>query len=83
MWALGALSLTCSARIAKSRTWIVAPLAYQKGPDTPNFHATLLLCSSVAAHVHWLTMTEAVRPVLTLRPAVLNSSEVISVPPKV
>lgn len=60
---------------------MVAPDAYQNGPDTPNFHATLELCSSVAAHVHCETMTEAVRPVRTLRPAVLNSSDVISVPP--
>ena len=29
----------------------------------------------VAAQVHWETMTEAVRPVLTLRPAVLKNSE--------
>ena len=69
--------------MAKRMTWMVAPEAYQKGPDTPKLHATLLLCSNVAAHVHCDTMTDAVRPVLTARPAVLNSSDVMSVPPYV
>lgn len=36
-------------------TWMVAPLAYQKGPLTPYSHATLELCKMVAAHVHWNT----------------------------
>ena len=44
---------------------------HQKGPLTPYFQATLLDCRSVAAQVHWETMTEAVSPVLTMRPAVL------------
>jgi hypothetical protein len=30
---------------------MVAPAAYQNGPDTPYLYATLELCSSVAAHV--------------------------------
>ena len=34
----------------------------------------------VAAHVHWLTMTAAVRPVLMVRPAVLNCSLLNLVP---
>ena len=32
--------------------WMVAPLAYQKGPLTPYSQATLELCKIVAAHVH-------------------------------
>jgi hypothetical protein len=34
-------------------TWIVAPLAYQKGPLTPYSQATLELCKIVAEHVHF------------------------------
>jgi hypothetical protein len=34
-------------------TWMVAPLAYQKGPLTPYSQATLELCKIVAAHVHY------------------------------
>jgi hypothetical protein len=34
----------------------------------------------VAAHVHCETITEAVRPVLTLRPAVLKCSELMVTP---
>jgi hypothetical protein len=83
VWALGALSLTCRARMAKRRTWMVAPAAYQNGPDTPYFQATFADWSSVAAHVHCETITEAVSPVLMDRPAVLNSSDVSCVPPKV
>ena len=33
--ALGDLRLSSIAKVAKSRTWTVAPLAYQKGPETP------------------------------------------------
>ena len=40
----------------------------------PYRHATFDDCRSVAAQVHCETMTEPVRPVLTLRPAVLNFS---------
>lgn len=47
------------------------------GPGPRSTH----LCSSVAAHVHSETMTLAIRPVLTERPAVLNCSEVCLVPP--
>ena len=38
-------------------------------------------CKSVAAHVHWDTMTDAVKPVFTLRPAVLKYSDEMFVPP--
>ena len=34
----------------------------------------------MAAHVHWDTMTAAVRPVFTVRPAVLKNSEEMLVP---
>ena len=54
-----------------------APAAYQKGPEMPKFHATLDDWRRVAAHVHCDTITAAVRPVLTSRPAVLKCSEVI------
>ena len=59
-------------RYPNKMTWIVAPEAYQKGPETPYCQATLEDCKRVAAQVHWETMTEAVRPVLTIRPAVLK-----------
>jgi hypothetical protein len=58
-----------------------APAPYQKGPLTPYCHATLELCKSVAAHVHWEQTTAAMSPVLTLRPAVLKCSLVMCVPP--
>lgn len=48
----------------------------QKGPLTPYSQATLELCKIVAAHVHWDTITLAISPVLTFRPAVLNHSDV-------
>ena len=57
-----------------------APEAYQKGPVMPYCQATLDDWRSVAAHVHCETMTEAVRPVLTSRPAVLKCSDVSLVP---
>mmetsp|Transcript_1976 Transcript_1976/g.4435 ORF Transcript_1976/g.4435 Transcript_1976/m.4435 type:complete len:221 (+) Transcript_1976:350-1012(+) len=78
--ALGALRLISIAMMPKRMIWTDAPAAYQKGPVTPYCHATLDDWSSVAAQVHCETMTEAVRPVLTLRPAVLKCSEVISTP---
>ena len=59
---------------------MVAPDAYQKGPETPYWKATLDDWRSVAAHVHWETMTAAVRPVFTVRPAVLKNSEEMFVP---
>ena len=52
-----------------------APAAYQKGPEMPKFHATFDDWRRVAAHVHCETITEPVRPILTLRPAVLKCSE--------
>ena len=52
------------ARMAKSRIWMVAPEAYQNGPETPYCHATLEDWRRVAAQVHWETMTAAVRPVV-------------------
>jgi hypothetical protein len=57
------------------------PAAYQKGPDTPKDHATFADCSSVAAHVHFATMSQAVRPALILRPAVEKFSESFEPPP--
>ena len=39
----------------KLHTWMVAPLAYQKGPLTPYSQATLELCRIVAAQVHFRT----------------------------
>ena len=54
---------------------MVAPAAYQKGPEMPKFHATFDDWRRVAAHVHCETITEPVRPILTLRPAVLKCSE--------
>jgi len=43
-----------NSRVKKTRehAWIVAPLAYQKGPLIPYCQATLELCRMVAAHVH-------------------------------
>ncbi len=49
--AVGAFRLTSMARMPKRMIWMVAPAAYQNGPDTPYLYATLELCSSVAAHV--------------------------------
>ena len=46
----------------------------QKGPATPYSYATVLLWSKVAAQVHAETMPLAIKPGLTLRLAVLNSS---------
>ena len=37
--------------------WIVAPLAYQKGPLIPYSQATLELCKMVAAQVHLQVIT--------------------------
>merc|ERR1719389_105850 len=78
--ALRARRFTSMARMPKRRTWIVAPDAYQKGPETPYVHATFEDWSRVAAQVHWDTITDAVSPVFTVRPAVLKNSEVCSVP---
>mmetsp|Transcript_6648 Transcript_6648/g.16510 ORF Transcript_6648/g.16510 Transcript_6648/m.16510 type:complete len:202 (-) Transcript_6648:193-798(-) len=81
VWMFGALRLTSTARIANSSTWMVAPAAYQRGPDTPYLNATFEDCSSVAAHVHFDTMSHATRPVLTDLPAVLKSSSSSCTPP--
>ena len=48
----------------------------QKGPEIPYSYATVLLCSRVAAQVHADTTPLAISPGLTLRLAVLNSSEI-------
>jgi hypothetical protein len=80
VWAVLARLFTSMARMPKSKTWMVAPLAYQKGPDTPYCHATFEDCKRVAAQVHCETMTEAVSPVLTDLPAVLKNSDVCTVP---
>jgi hypothetical protein len=59
----GARIFTWMARTAKSKTWTVAPEAYQNGPETPYFQETLEDWRRVAAQVHLETMTAAVRPV--------------------
>ena len=74
--AFGALRLSSIAKVAKSKICRVAPLAYQKGPLTPYRYATPEDCKSVAAQVQLLTTAAATRPDLTVRPAVLNASEV-------
>lgn len=43
----------------------------------PYSYATVDDCSRVAAHVHADTMPDAIKPGLTLREAVLNSSDVV------
>jgi hypothetical protein len=48
---------------------------YQNGPETPYCQATLDDWRRVAAHVQWLTITEAVNPVLIIRPADLRRCE--------
>ena len=69
----------------------MAPAPYHHGPEIPYLYATALDWSykemlvdhcvskweltSVAAHVHAETIPEAIRPGLTLRDALLNSSE--------
>jgi hypothetical protein len=80
VWHVGARRLTSTAIMENKMTWIVAPAAYQNGPDMPYLNATLEDCNNVAAQVHWETMTEAVRPCLTVRPAVLKNSDVIGLP---
>lgn len=79
VWMAGHLRLISMASTAKRITWIVAPAAYQKGPDTPYLKATLDDCSSVAAHVHLDTTSAAVRPALMVRPAVEKTSELFPV----
>ena len=61
-------------------TWMVAPDAYQNGPETPYLYATFEDCNKVAAHVHCETITAAVKPVFTVRPAVLKNSDEMFVP---
>lgn len=74
--ALGAFLLSSMASVANNKICTVAPLAYQNGPETPYLYAIPDDCRSVAAHVHELTTADATKPVLTVRPAVLNISEV-------
>ena len=47
----GAFILIWTAKIPNRMIWIVAPPAYQKGPDTPYWYAWLELCNKVAAQV--------------------------------
>ena len=75
---MGALLFNSIAMVAKSRICKVAPLAYQKGPETPYRYATPELCRRVAAHVHDETTADATSPDFTVLPAVLNISEVWS-----
>lgn len=74
--ALGALRFSSMASVANSRICTVAPEAYQKGPETPYLYATPDDCNNVAAHVHDDTTADATNPVFTVRPAVLNISDV-------
>lgn len=74
--ALGALRFSSIASVANSRICTVAPEAYQKGPETPYLYATPDDCNNVAAHVHDDTTADATNPVFTVRPAVLNISDV-------
>ncbi len=48
----GHLRLISMARIAKRSTWMVAPEAYQKGPEMPKEYATLEDCSR-AVRASW------------------------------
>jgi hypothetical protein len=57
------------------RICTVAPAAYQNGPATPYVYATVEDCSKVAAQVQAETIPDAMRPGLTEREAVLNSSD--------
>lgn len=79
MESTGHFLLIWMARMANSKTWMVAPDAYQKGPDTPKDHATLEDWRSVAAHVHFETTSAAVRPAEMVRPAVEYTSELLPV----
>ena len=74
--AFGAFLFNSMASVANNKICTVAPDAYQKGPLTPYLYAMPELCRRVAAHVHEDTTAEATRPVLTVRPAVLNISDV-------
>mmetsp|Transcript_25683 Transcript_25683/g.62409 ORF Transcript_25683/g.62409 Transcript_25683/m.62409 type:complete len:201 (-) Transcript_25683:108-710(-) len=58
----GAVRLTCRESTEKRISCTAAPAAYQKGPATPNWYATLELCTRVATHVHCETRTLAVKP---------------------
>jgi hypothetical protein len=49
--------------------------AYQNGPETPYCQATLEDWRRVAAQVHCDTITDAVSPVLIIRPAVLKRTK--------
>jgi len=75
----GHLRFTSMAKMAKRMICIVAPAAYQKGPETPNLYATLELWRRVAAHVHFETTSAAVRPAGIVRPAEEKASELLPV----
>ena len=62
------------------RMGIAAPEAYQKGPDTPTRQPMLEDINSDAAHTHFETISEAAKPMPTLRPAEENCSEVMAIP---
>ena len=80
VWDIGDFLFSSIASMAKSTTWIDAPAAYQNGPLTPYWYATVDDCSNVAAHVHADTTDVTIRPVFTVRPAVENHSNVFFVP---
>lgn len=64
------------AIVANNRICTVAPLAYQKGPETPYLYAIPELWRRVAAQVQEETTADATKPDFTVLPAVLNISEV-------
>jgi len=57
---------------------MVAPDAYQKGPDTPYFQATFDDCRRVAAHVHLDTTSAAVSPAEIVRPIDAPNSQFVA-----
>ena len=70
----GAFALILIAIKANSRIWKVPIAPYHMGPQTPYVYANVELVSSVALQVQEDTMPAAMRPGLTEREAVVNSS---------
>ena len=69
VWHVGARRLSSIARMPKRSTWIVAPDAYQNGPETPNCHATFDDWRRVAAHCSvgmWVSTVECSARISTL-----------------
>ena len=59
---------------------IVTHVSLTKGPEIPYLYATFADCKSVAAQVHFETMSVAVSPILIERPAEMKCSLVSTVP---